>query len=76
MLYARLKFILSGQPRTALLTDRGWVILHADAGMISLLNHICPIPEIKDGLPDPIDGMAVCAARAAELLGERSSYEL
>ena len=70
MVYARLKFTLSDQPRTALLTDRGWVILHADSGMNSLLNHICPLPEgSEDGQPEPTEGIAGCAARAAELLG-------
>ena len=60
MVHARLKFTQHGQPQTALLTDRGWTIIHGNPGEISLLNHICP-------LTDP-DQAQICAARAAELL--------
>lgn len=70
MVYARLKFFLNDQPRTALLTDRGWTILHADAGMNALLNHICDFRYDPKGTPAGNGHTAeLCADLAAELLG-------
>jgi hypothetical protein len=71
MVYARLKFTLSGQPRVALLTDRGWTLLHGTAGQNELLNHICPLPVFdKDDGPEwKVTAAAAVAHRAIELLG-------
>jgi hypothetical protein len=43
VVYARVKFTLSDQPRVALLTDRGWTLINSPGGIDSLLNHICPL---------------------------------
>ncbi len=69
MVYFRLKFTLSGQPRTALLTDRGWTLISGTAGQDALLNHMFPLrpmPNCSDAVR--ADRAAVCAARAAEIL--------
>jgi hypothetical protein len=75
MIYARLTFQMHGCQHTALLTDRGWTIIHAAAGAAALLNHICPLHvEKKDGegqseFSDRLAHAAAdCANRAAEIL--------
>jgi hypothetical protein len=58
----RVKFTLADVPRTALLTDRGWTVIHDAGAMAQIFNHICP-PPTADG---PVS-YADCAAKLAEL---------
>ena len=69
MIYARVKFTLSGLPRLALLTDRGWTVVSGGPNTDCLVNHICPLEFPADATPEQKTAIAaVCAARGAELL--------
>ena len=70
MVHARLKFTLTGQPRTALLTDRGWTLISGTAGQDAMLNHLFPLPLFDaDHGPDVrATEAAFVAAEAARLL--------
>jgi hypothetical protein len=68
---AKVKFTLSDCPRWALLTDRGWTVIH-DTGLAATLFNKITIPAADPDSPKPYDiagNKQAIAQRLADLLG-------
>jgi hypothetical protein len=68
---AKVKFHLSDCPRWALLTDRGWTVIH-DTGLTATIFNKITIPAADPDSPKPYDiagNKAQISQKLADLLG-------